>query len=177
MRKQDRIAVRTPEAAVQQSRAEIHRTIEKKGLVSFSDLKKAGQAEIHGGNIKTGVLRSADGESCVIDLDNGRADITGSVNLSGENEQGYLIGSLRPGLLQLVQTNFQGDILRQLQIIESNLILTDPVNGKTLTLKLEEGKGRLSGLDDPEDVSDAVNLSYLRRELDKLREELGLSVG
>ena len=171
---------------------EIPATIELKGLVSFTNLKTPGATEIDGGNIttgtiladliKAGVLKSKDGSSIIIDLEEGRADITGSVNLSGLNERGTLVGSLRPGILQIAQWGVpypgaEAGLLSQVQIIESGLEFTDPVNGKTLELKLEDGKGRLSGLADPEEGGDAVSLSYLNRQLDALREELGLGVG
>ena len=225
MKKQDRIAIRTPEHAAQVSRAErnklagsislqaesgdtsavvllkvgdreIPATITFKGWVTFADLKTPGATQIHGGNILTGtiladlitagVLRSKDEKSIVLDLERGRADITGSVNLSGENETGDLVGSLRPGVLQIAQTGIpypgaETDILRQVELTEAGLVFTDAVNGKSLTLKLEDGGGRLTGLADPVDSGDAVNKAYMEyhvwRKIDELREELGLPVG
>lgn len=242
MKKQDRIAIRTPEHAAQVSRAErnklagsislqaesrdtsaavllkvgdreIPATITFKGWVTFADLKTPGATQIHGGNILTGtiladlitagVLRSKDEKSIVLDLERGRADITGSVNLSGENEKGDLVGSLRPGILQIARTGvLQSDqapetevlqtdqtqttepevcVLRQVELTETGLVFTDAVNGKSLTLKLEDGGGRLTGLADPVDSGDAVNKAYMEnhvwRKIDALREELGLPVG
>lgn len=225
MKKQDRIAVRTLEGAMQVSRAErnklsdsislqvesgetsatvllkvgdreIPATITFKGLVTFGDLKTPGKTQINGGNITTGtiladlitagVLRSKDEKSIVLDLERGRADITGSVNLSGENEKGDLVGSLRPGVLQIAQTGIpypeaEMDILRQVELMENSLVFTDVVNGKSLVLKLEDGGGRLTGLADPVDSGDAVNKAYMENyvwwKIDELREELGLPVG
>lgn len=242
MKKQDRIAVRTPEGVMQVSRAErnklsdsfslqvesgetsaavylkagdreIPAIIAFNGLVSFEDLKTLGKTQIHGGNIisgsiladliTAGVLRSQDEKSIVLDLERGRANITGSVNLSEENEEGDLMGSLRPGVLQIARTEHiepeespeteasQTDrtetaepevgILRQMELMEGSLAFTDPVNEKSLVLKLEDGEGRLTGLADPVADTDAVNKAYLEayvlRELDKLREELGLPAG
>ena len=109
-----------------------------------------------------------------------------SYQVSGENEKGFLVGSLRPGILQIAQWGVpypgaEDGILSQVQIIESSIAFTESVYGKTLELKLEDGKGRLSGLTAPEGDTDAVNKAYLEefvfRELDKLRAELSLPVG
>ena len=201
MKKQDRIALRTPEHAAQVSRASqkkladsLSQTME--GLVSFSDLKTLGKTQIDGSNISTGtisadritagVLRSKDERSIVLDLDRGRADITGSINISGWGEQGDLIGSLRPGVLQIALTRHpdpdaEVDVRQQVLLTENSLVFSDLVKGKDLTLKLENGKGRLSGLAAPVEDTDAVNLSYLRDyvwvKIDQLRNELGLPVG
>ena len=152
--------------------------------------------------ITAGVLRSRDEKSIVLDLDMGRGHITGSVDLSGWNETEDLVGALRPGILQIARTGvLQSDqapetevlqtdqtqttepevcVLRQVELTENGLVFTDAVNGKSLTLKLEEGGGRLTGLADPVEDTDAVGKSYLeayvRGELDKLRQELNLPV-
>ena len=201
MSKQDRIAVRTPDHAAQVSRAaqkkladSLSQTME--GLVSFTDLKTPGRTQIHGANINTGtisadritagVLRSKDERSIVLDLDRGLADITGSVNLTGWNEKGDLVGSLRPGVLQIALTGVpypgaEVDILQQVQLEESGLMFSDLVTGKQLTVKLENGGGRITGLADPVEDTDAVNMAYLEsyvwRKIDEIRNELGLPVG
>lgn len=152
--------------------------------------------------ITAGVLRSRDEKSIVLDLDMGRGHITGSVDLSGWNETEDLVGALRPGILQIARTGvLQSDqapetevlqtdqtqttepevcVLRQVELTETGLVFTDAVNGKSLTLKLEDGGGRLTGLADPVEDTDAVGKSYLeayvRGELDKLRQELNLPV-
>lgn len=201
MSKQDRIAIRTPDHANQVSRASqkkladsLSQTME--GLVSFTDLKTPGRTQIDGSNINTGtiladlisagVLRSKDERSIVLDLDRGRADITGSVNLTGQGEKGDLVGSLRPGILQIALTGVpypgaEVDILQQAKLEESSLVFSDVANGKQLTVKLENGEGRITGLADPVEDTDAVNLNYLKyyvfRKIDEIRNELGLADG
>lgn len=209
---------------------EIPATIDMKGLVTFTNLKTPGATEIDGGNIttgtiladliKAGVLKSKDGKSLVIDLDNGRAEITGILNVTGEAENGWYVGSVQPGIVQLAHTDSQGNITRQsffdeghlyigttategfnaasdvttvrtclykgvnsivteLSDTEAKVVLTK--DGTSILLSIKDGKARISGLTDPEDGSDAVNKTYLEgyvlREIDKLREELGLGVG
>ena len=201
MSKQDRIAIRTPDHATQVSRASqkkladsLSQTME--GLVSFTDLKTPGRTQIDGSNINTGtiladlisagVLRSKDERSIVLDLDRGRADITGSVNLTGQGEKGDLVGSLRPGVLQIALTGVpypgaEVDILQQAKLEESSLVFSDVESGKQLTVKLENGEGRITGLADPVEDTDAVNLNYLKyyvfRKIDEIRYELGLADG
>ena len=235
MRKQDRLAVRTPEGAVQTSRAELQRfsncialtvegdetttdiqlkvgdkvypaTIDLRGLVTFLELKTLGATQLHGGNIipgtiladliTSGVLRSRDETSLVLDLDRGHADLTGSFRLVKQTEDGELTGALLPDGLQLAQMGvIEPDelpedaqtpqtepaepalcLLRQVTLTQDALVFTDGVS--SLSLKLESSGGRLTGLSDPQEDSDAVSKSYLqtyvRQELDKLRQELGL---
>lgn len=192
MKKQDKIPVRSPEAAVRQSRSELNRlsrSIALQGYVTFTQLQTPGQTSISGENITTGsiradriqagVLRSMDEKSIVIDLERGRADITGSFNVSGENEKGYLIGSLRPGSLELVQTDGQGRLLLQLALTEQGVTLSG--GGRQLALTLSPEGGRLTGLADPAAEDEAVSKGYLQgyvfAQLDALRAELGLPVG
>lgn len=233
MRKQDRLAVRTPEGAVQTSRAELQKfsncialtvegdetttdiqlkvgdkvypaTIDLRGLVTFLELKTLGATQLHGGNIipgtifadliTSGVLRSRDEKSIVLDLDRGHADITGSIRLAKQTEAGELVGALLPDGLQIARMGvMESDkmpedeqtpqteptepelcVLRQVTLTQDTLAFTDGVSGNSLSLKLESSGGRLTGLSDPQEDSDAVNKAYIDRELAKLRQELGL---
>lgn len=154
--------------------------------------------------ITAGVLRSRDEKSIILDLDRGCAHITGSVGLLGQNETGELVGALEPGMLRLTQLGALEEepeaedeqlhqteepeeeseeepeigILQQVELTQNCLRFTDPVREKSLALRLEEAGGRLTGLADPVDSADAVSKgfleAYVRQELQKLREELGL---
>jgi hypothetical protein len=150
--------------------------------------------------ITAGVLRSRDEKSIILDLDRGCAHITGSVGLLGQNETGELVGALEPGMLRLTQLGALEEepeaedeqlhqteepeeepeigILQQVELTQNCLSFTDPVREKSLALRLEEAGGRLTGLADPVDSADAVSKgfleAYVRQELQKLRQELGL---
>ena len=224
--KQDRVTARTPEGAVDKSRAEILKlsdtitlkvengettaqiklkvgdkeypaTIELKGLVTFSNLTD-GVTVINGGNITTGKILSADGISLVIDLDKGTADLTGTLTTTGHwDESGYYrYTEVSPDGVHVwrrdrdYNTDETGITQGKVTVSEDpdraefsakKIVFYDMKNGNHLQLALEDGKGRLSGLADPEEDGDAVNKAYLEeyvfRELDKLRAELGLPVG
>lgn len=70
-------------------------TIDMTGLVTFSNNEGKGYTQVDGGNIVTKKIVSADGESVVIDLDNGRAALSGSLTAtSGQTKAVLSAGNL-----------------------------------------------------------------------------------
>ena len=149
---------------------EVSQLIDMRGLVSLLGLRTEGEIPVNGGNV-FGKLQSEDKERLVLDLAAGVAALTGVFRTAGENTTGVF----EPGRLMLEKTDAQGTVLLRLQLREDSVELT--AEDASLKLQLREGKGRLSGLSEPEEDKDAANKAYVDRELQKLRQELGLNEG
>ena len=164
---------------------EIPATIDMKGLVTFTNLKNSGATKIDAGNIVTGRISSADGISLVIDLDKGTADLTGSLTTIGHwDESGfYRYTEVSPEGIHVWRRDAQYNS-DETGITQGKVTVSEDFDRAELsskTLRFVQGNGRISGLAAPVDSAEPVTKAYMEqyvwKELDKLREEIGLPVG
>lgn len=166
-------------------------TIDMTGLVTFTNLETAGQTAINGSNIttgeiladrvKAGVIKSKDGESVVIDLDNGVVDVTGNITTQKEqSDVGLRWSKVYPGGLHsegdwgsstatsdvqpgYVELNSNGSTIS----LQSDIYGMGEVsqlfssNGNYLNAIVNAGRSFITGLTAPITPSDAVNKEYV----------------
>ena len=164
---------------------EIPATIDMKGLVTFTNLEHSGTTKIDGGNIVAGRIRSADGISLVIDLDEGTADLTGSLTTTGHwDESGfYRYTEVSPEGIHVWRRDAQYNS-DETGITQGKVTVSEGFDRAELsakTLRFVQGNGRISGLAEPAEDTEPVTKAYMEQyvwqELDKLREAIGLPVG
>lgn len=73
--------------------------------------------------IKAGVIKSSDGTSVYIDLDNGLVDLNGRFQTSGQTDNGYLVSELMSGWLRLLGFNTLGHVVNQAHLTDSSFEL------------------------------------------------------
>jgi hypothetical protein len=144
---------------------EIPATIDMKGLVTFSNLANADDTTvINGGNITAGAIKSKDGKSVVIDLDNSVVTMTGSITSEKEADKDGNIHSANfspYGLDAYVVEN--GETLASKTFVAGKgiTIVEKGDEPNPLVLGASNGERYLFGLTDPKGDTYAVSKGYL----------------